>query len=147
MDLGFSGEIIFLALLGLILFGPRKLPEIARKAGHFIDDLKRAGNEFQGQLKQEVESLTPRAETTKDDPNKNFLTSLMDDFRALNRVTQPARTLPAVPEPAQRKQEMTQTSLIDNVTRIKDLMAANGATNDTHAQEKRAEATESRAPS
>jgi Sec-independent protein translocase protein TatA len=130
MDLGFSGEMIFLALLGLILFGPRKLPEIARKAGRLVDDLKRASSEFQVQLHREVgdlEALDP----ARNDPSKNFLTALIDDIKALNSVTEPAKANTTVPEPAQPKQPVGETLLIDNVNRIKELLAKNGTTAET----------------
>ena len=42
MDFGFSGEIIFIMLLALILFGPRRLPEIARQMGRFMAEFRRA---------------------------------------------------------------------------------------------------------
>ncbi len=38
--LGFS-EIIILGVLALILLGPEQLPDLARKLGRFINDLKR----------------------------------------------------------------------------------------------------------
>jgi Sec-independent protein translocase protein TatA len=130
MDFGFSGEMIFLALLGLILFGPRKLPEIARTVGRFMTDLKRASSEFHGQLNREVQSLEP-LDPKKNDPSKNFLTSLVDDFKALNSATEPAEANMARPEPAQPQQEISGASLIDNVNRIKELLAKNASVAET----------------
>jgi sec-independent protein translocase protein TatB len=47
-------ETIFLFLLALIIFGPKKLPEIARQAGKLINEFRRASNEFKVQLEQEI---------------------------------------------------------------------------------------------
>ena len=57
MDFGFSGEIFFIMLLALILFGPKKLPELARTWGKFMAEFKRASNEFQGQIHDEIRKL------------------------------------------------------------------------------------------
>lgn len=55
---GFSfSEIAFLVLLGLILFGPKRLPEIARTMGKFIAEFKRASNEFQSQIHDEIRKM------------------------------------------------------------------------------------------
>src|SRR4051812_2157920 len=56
MNLGF-GEMMFLFVLGLLLFGPKKLPEIGRQLGKFMGDFKRASQEFQSQLNDEVRQL------------------------------------------------------------------------------------------
>ncbi|HEY6350639.1 MAG TPA: twin-arginine translocase TatA/TatE family subunit [Candidatus Angelobacter sp.] len=56
MNFSFS-EIAFLVLLGLILFGPKRLPEIARTMGKFIAEFKRASNEFQSQIHDEIHKL------------------------------------------------------------------------------------------
>lgn len=56
MNLGFS-EMAFLVLIGLILFGPKRLPEIARTMGKFIAEFKRASTEFQGQIHDEIRKL------------------------------------------------------------------------------------------
>ena len=57
MDFGFSGEVFFIMLLALILFGPKKLPELARTWGKFMAEFKRASNEFQGQIHDEIRKL------------------------------------------------------------------------------------------
>jgi Tat protein translocase TatB subunit len=68
MDLGFSGEIIFIMLLALVLFGPRKLPELARTAGKFMAEIKKASSEFQGQIHEEIRKL----ELDEADPSKHL---------------------------------------------------------------------------
>ena len=57
MDFGFSGELVFIMLLALILFGPKKLPELARTWGKFMAEFKRASNEFQGQIHEEIRKM------------------------------------------------------------------------------------------
>ena len=50
-------ETIFLFLLALIIFGPKKLPEIARQLGKYMNEFKRASNEFKAQIEQEIANL------------------------------------------------------------------------------------------
>ena len=57
MNFGFSGEMIFLFFLALILFGPKKLPEIARQIGRFMNEFRRASNEFRSHIESEINSF------------------------------------------------------------------------------------------
>jgi sec-independent protein translocase protein TatB len=50
-------DTIFLFFLALILFGPKKLPEIARQAGKLLAELRRASNEFRSQIESEIAHL------------------------------------------------------------------------------------------
>jgi Tat protein translocase TatB subunit len=54
--MGFS-ETVFLFFLALIIFGPKKLPEIARQVGKYLNEFKRASNEFKAQIEQEIAHL------------------------------------------------------------------------------------------
>jgi sec-independent protein translocase protein TatB len=56
MNLGFP-EMLFLFVLALIIFGPKKLPEIGRQIGKGLAEFKRASNEFQAQIQDEVRKL------------------------------------------------------------------------------------------
>ncbi len=53
----FGVEMIFFAMLALVLFGPRKLPQIAREVGRFMAEFRRAGNHFQNQIHEEIRNL------------------------------------------------------------------------------------------
>jgi TatA/E family protein of Tat protein translocase len=64
MNLGMP-EMIFLAFLGLLLFGPKKLPEIGRQLGKAMAEFKRASQEFQNQLQEEVRQLEMTEEVQK----------------------------------------------------------------------------------
>jgi len=50
-------ETIFLFFLALIIFGPKKLPEIARQVGRALNEFRRASNEFKAQIEQEIAHL------------------------------------------------------------------------------------------
>jgi sec-independent protein translocase protein TatB len=50
-------DTVFLFFLVLILFGPKKLPEMARQAGRLLAELRRASNEFRSQIETEIAHL------------------------------------------------------------------------------------------
>lgn len=54
--LGF-GEMAFLFVLALLVFGPKKLPEIARQVGKALNEFKRASNEFRSQIETEIANI------------------------------------------------------------------------------------------
>ena len=47
-------EILFLGLLGLVIFGPKKFAEFGQQAGKTLVRLKRISGEFQSQLATEI---------------------------------------------------------------------------------------------
>jgi sec-independent protein translocase protein TatB len=57
MNFGFSGEMIFIFFLALILFGPKKMPEIGRQVARFLGEFRRASYEFRSQIESEINSL------------------------------------------------------------------------------------------
>ncbi len=57
MNFGFSGEMVFLFFLALILFGPKKLPEIGHTIGRFMNEFRRASNEFRSQIESEINAI------------------------------------------------------------------------------------------
>jgi sec-independent protein translocase protein TatB len=59
--LGVGGsEIVFIALIFLIIFGPGSLPKMARDVGRFVTEARRAVDDFK-------EEITSAAEDEDDD--------------------------------------------------------------------------------
>ena len=54
-------ELIIILVIALIIFGPRKLPELGRSLGRSINEFKKASNELRSTLEEEI-----RAEEQKD---------------------------------------------------------------------------------
>ncbi len=74
--LGWS-EILVIFVLALVIFGPRKLPELGRSLGKGLSEFKRASNELRRTWEQEVES-------EKQELQKEFQ-SLESDVQSLAR--------------------------------------------------------------
>jgi sec-independent protein translocase protein TatB len=86
MNFGFSGEMIFLFFLALILFGPKKMPEIGRQVARFLNEFRRASNEFRSQIETEINSL----ESSKATPHQQILPPLQAPLGSLaNRIFNP----------------------------------------------------------
>lgn len=47
-------DTIFIFALALIIFGPKKLPEIGRQLGRLVGEFRRASNEFKFQIEEEL---------------------------------------------------------------------------------------------
>lgn len=76
MNFGVSGEMIFLFLLALILFGPKKMPEIGRQVARFLNEFRRASYEFRSQIESEINSLD-----TTDTNGRNAGSSIVSSRR------------------------------------------------------------------
>ena len=60
-------ELIIIMVIALVIFGPRKLPELGRSLGKSLGEFKRASNELRSTLEEEirVEEHRERVETPK----------------------------------------------------------------------------------
>jgi sec-independent protein translocase protein TatA len=47
-------ELIIIFVIALIIFGPRKLPELGRSLGKSLAEFKRASNELRNTLEEEI---------------------------------------------------------------------------------------------
>ena len=47
-------EVTVILLLALLIFGPKKLPELGKQLGKTLQSLKNASNEFQNELNKAV---------------------------------------------------------------------------------------------
>jgi TatA/E family protein of Tat protein translocase len=54
-------ELVIILVIALIIFGPRKLPELGRSLGRSLGEFKKASNELRSTLEEEV-----RVEEQKD---------------------------------------------------------------------------------
>lgn len=100
MNLGFS-EMVFLFILALLIFGPKKLPEVGRQIGRFMNEFKRASNEFRSQIESEINALDVDVKPQILPPMKEPLNSLAS--RIFNPPSsekiETATTAPPAPEP------------------------------------------------
>ena len=63
-------ELMVIMVIALLVFGPRKLPELGRSLGKGLSEFKRASNDLKRSLEEEI-SLEERSEPSKqiDDPD------------------------------------------------------------------------------
>ncbi|BAZ28255.1 Sec-independent protein translocase TatA [Cylindrospermum sp. NIES-4074] len=57
-------EMGLIMVVALLIFGPKKLPEIGRSLGKTIRGFQEASNEFQNEFKREAENLEQAVKTT-----------------------------------------------------------------------------------
>src|SRR5262245_46757518 len=55
-------ELIIIFVIALIVFGPRKLPQLGKSLGKSIAEFKRAGNELRSTLEEEIRVEETRRE-------------------------------------------------------------------------------------
>lgn len=58
-------EMILIMLVALLIFGPKKLPEIGRSMGKAIKGFQDASREFESEFKRESDRLEQEPATTK----------------------------------------------------------------------------------
>jgi TatA/E family protein of Tat protein translocase len=58
-------ELIIIFVIALIIFGPRKLPELGRSLGKSLAEFKKASNELRNTLEEEIRIEETKEATTK----------------------------------------------------------------------------------
>jgi len=82
-------ELIVIMVIALIIFGPRKLPELGRSLGRSLNEFKRASNELKHTLDEEIRL----------DEQKSAEQQRLEQQRAAEAAAA-ARPQPHVTEPA-----------------------------------------------
>lgn len=62
-------ELIMIMVLALLLFGPKKLPEIGKQVGKALGEFKRASNDLKRTIEDEMEKASSAVKI--DDPPKD----------------------------------------------------------------------------
>ncbi len=56
------GELLVIFIIALVVFGPRKLPEIGRAVGRAMMEFKKASQEFQESMREEMKEVEKTAQ-------------------------------------------------------------------------------------
>lgn len=85
-----GSEFLLIAVLALLLFGPRKLPQIGRSIGRALAEFRGATREFKSSLEREVEIETLR--DAKDDVEA-VGREISDTVKGTSRPGMPRRSI------------------------------------------------------
>src|SRR6266540_1220078 len=95
-------ELIIIFVIALIIFGPRKLPELGRSLGKSLAEFKRASNELKSTLEEEIRLEEQR--------------STLDAQKAANATAAAASSTTSQPEPS--------NPVIDHTVPVRDSHSA-----------------------
>jgi Tat protein translocase TatB subunit len=108
--LGFP-ELILIFIVALIVFGPKRLPEIGRTIGKALGEFKKASDELKNTIEREVRAeelkelttfpkFTPLDNVSRSEPAAQTVTVEATPVPAANATPVAAANAPADPTPA-----------------------------------------------
>jgi sec-independent protein translocase protein TatA len=72
-------EMAVILVLALLIFGPKKLPEIGSSLGKAIRGFKEASQEFENEFKREAKQLEEATKVSKSQPEKVITPASTDE--------------------------------------------------------------------
>ena len=81
-------ELIIIFVIALIIFGPRKLPELGKSLGKSLAEFKKASNELRNTLEEEIRIEEQKTEAAKPTPAASTTAASTP-----HHVDEPARTI------------------------------------------------------
>ena len=96
-------ELILIFIIALLVFGPKKLPEIGKSVGKALGELKKASEDIKGRIEDEIQASEIR-DIQKDikegvEGFRDSITGIKDDVRRATDVSAP-------PSPASETKEV-----------------------------------------
>lgn len=140
-------EMILIALVALIIFGPRKLPTIGRTIGKYTAEFKRASNEFRETFEREVQMAELEEKQAVAPVSKNI--EPIDNFNAVDNTIGRSSSRKSTAQNEDSFAAVTESSPVA-IPEIRPLSQADFAAQSTNSKPaeiaESAEATENTAP-
>ena len=73
-------ELLVIFVIALVVFGPRRMPELGRSLGRTIAEFKRATSELQNTLEREIELDAKQKDSAPAVASETTLTPLQSEF-------------------------------------------------------------------
>ncbi len=104
-------ELVIILVIALIIFGPRKLPELGRSLGKSIGEFKKASNELRSTLEEEIriEEQRDQRKATKEEQDSAIAAA------STPIAATPVAPAPPAPTPVPADDTVTRTTGTDPV--------------------------------
>ncbi len=79
-----SGEIFLIIIVLVVVFGPKRIPEVARNLGKIINEMKTASSDFKNEIDKEVQRIDRETRYTE------FLKEKEETAKQSKPTTEPA---------------------------------------------------------
>lgn len=89
------GELLVIFVIALVVFGPKKLPEIGRSVGRAMAEFKKASQEFQDSMREEMKEVEKTAQ--------------LDEIKKLGNIQLPDFNEPEKPKAPESQGEEQKT--------------------------------------
>ncbi len=109
-----GGEMVVIALVALLVLGPQKLGDVARKAGKMMNEVKRVSSDFTEQLKQETGGLTEEVQGIRDSI-RDTANNLKDQILKEQEVAENKATETPVTEPVSSTEATAETEPVTDI--------------------------------
>lgn len=80
-------ETVFIVILALLLFGPKKLPELGRTLGKAITEFRRASAELRSTFDREMRNIERESAVVKENTSTHFQDSYNYDYSSYDTGT------------------------------------------------------------
>lgn len=91
MGLG-MGEVVLILVIALVVFGPRKLPELGKSLGQAMSQFRRASEDFKRTWEQEVEIDKVRKSDSTSSESSNSYSDTYDPYNSYSGESYGAET-------------------------------------------------------
>ncbi len=109
-----GGEFLIIVVAIFLIFGPKKMPEMARKVGRVMNELKKASGDITREFREETGSITREIAAARESVRREA-DNLRKDLPGLATIaTEDTSIYPEPSKPQPEKEEVTE--LTENIS-------------------------------